>query len=717
MRSGLSFLLLYGVLALTPATGQTPEPHYVDSAVCATCHPKQAASYRLTGMGRSFSPVTRIEDFTRGLPYYHAPSATYYSIAERNGEYFETQYQNGLDGKPADFSEKRIDYVLGSGNHARTYLSRTPRNALIELPLAWYAEKGGYWALNPGYDTPDQDGFTRHITADCMFCHNAVPGSWQPAGDDPAWPASLPAGIDCQRCHGPGSAHIERSGRGGIVNPAKLPRERAMEVCLQCHLETTSSSLPNAIRRFERGPFSFRPGEPLLAFRLDFDRPGDRFEIAGAGYQLDQSACMRQSQGKLSCTTCHDPHDAQHGSTAAARYNTICRNCHAAKISTSAPHTVSADCVSCHMPKRRTDDAVHVVMTDHRIARRYPANLLTDIPESRHTYAGEVLPYRAANAKPGDELYFAMAQVIDGSNRQAGIPRLTAAIAKFQPPAGSYYSTLADAHRDSGDCQKAIPLYEDALRRTRSSSVTLNLARCLTATGDYAKAEAALRPFPDDPKLLSQLGLVLSKQGKSSDAIAALTKATTLDPDLSEAWNDLGEIYREQRDPARAEAALRSALTARPNSADIHNNLADLLAATNRFDEAKFHFEAALHLRPADALFHHHYALALARTRRFPEAQAQLEQSIAAKSDDADVHHALGLVFESEGDRERAIAEYTTAVQLRPAFPLANLSLGFALIRSGRQAEAIPYLEQARDNSQGPIRDQAQRLIDQIRRP
>ena len=27
------------------------------------------------------------------------------------------------------------------------------------------------------------------------------------------------------------------------------------------------------------------------------------------------------------------------------------------------------DCVACHMPKTRTDDAVHIVITDHRIQR------------------------------------------------------------------------------------------------------------------------------------------------------------------------------------------------------------------------------------------------------------------------------------------------------------------------------------------------------------
>ena len=111
---------------------------YVDPALCASCHTKQAATYRLTGMGRSFfrpNPSNRIEDFSRGLPYYHEPSATYYNMVVRDGSYYQSQYQIGFDGKPTNTVEKQIDYVIGSGNHARTYLSRTPRNTLIEMPL------------------------------------------------------------------------------------------------------------------------------------------------------------------------------------------------------------------------------------------------------------------------------------------------------------------------------------------------------------------------------------------------------------------------------------------------------------------------------------------------------------------------------------------------------------------------------------------------------
>ena len=48
----------------------------------------------------------------------------------------------------------------------------------------------------------------------------------------------------------------------------KLNPQRSMEVCLQCHLETSSEKLPHAVVRLERAPFSFRPGEPLAPGKI-----------------------------------------------------------------------------------------------------------------------------------------------------------------------------------------------------------------------------------------------------------------------------------------------------------------------------------------------------------------------------------------------------------------------------------------------------------------
>src|SRR5258708_21218016 len=87
---------------------------------------------------------------------------------------------------------------------------------------------------------------------------------------------------------------------------------------MQCHLETTSAELPAMLRCFDRQPYSFRPGEPLPAYLIHFDHaPGagreEKFEIVGQAYRLRQSKCFRNSQGRLICISCHDPHMAPRG--------------------------------------------------------------------------------------------------------------------------------------------------------------------------------------------------------------------------------------------------------------------------------------------------------------------------------------------------------------------------------------------------------------------
>ena len=147
----------------------------------------------------------------------------------------------------------QIDFVLGSGNHVRSYLHRTPAGQLIQLPVAWYAERGGFWAMNPGYDRPDHMDFRRRIDRECFFCHNAYPDAQDGGERELVLSGAIPEGIDCQRCHGPGRAHAEQPRRNSILNPARLSRERQLEVCFQCHLESTSRSLPYSIRRYGRG--------------------------------------------------------------------------------------------------------------------------------------------------------------------------------------------------------------------------------------------------------------------------------------------------------------------------------------------------------------------------------------------------------------------------------------------------------------------------------
>jgi hypothetical protein len=63
---------------------------------------------------------------------------------------------------------------------------------------------------------------------------------------------------------------------------------------------------------------------------------------------LNESACFRKSQGKLRCTTCHDPHEAAERRPAAF-YNSRCHACHNESLRPPAI-ACTTNCVDCHMP-------------------------------------------------------------------------------------------------------------------------------------------------------------------------------------------------------------------------------------------------------------------------------------------------------------------------------------------------------------------------------
>ena len=142
------------------------------------------------------------------------------------------------------------------------------------------------------------------------------------------------------------------------------------------------------------------------------------------------------------------------------------------KLVASNRHTASQDCTGCHMPKRRTDDVVHVVMTDHYIQRRKPGrNLLAPLAEKMETdnnsYRGRVDLYYPPSLQAGAQqaLYIAVAQVRQNANLADGTSQLEAAIQKYHPAEAEFYFELAEAWRKSGKPDKAIDTFEQTLRR------------------------------------------------------------------------------------------------------------------------------------------------------------------------------------------------------------------------------------------------------------
>jgi len=638
----------------------------------------------------SASQALSLADFKINNRVYHEASDRHYTMVERGGKFYQRRHQIGFDRKETNALELETDYAIGSGHHARTFLHRNADGQLVQLPVSWYAERGGHWAMSPGYDRPAHLDFRRRIDAGCMSCHNGYPRTAvEDDGTGPKFAEPLPEGIDCQRCHGPGQAHIDavkagdlEAARRVVVNPAKLDRDRQLETCMQCHLEPTSSPLPFQIRRYEHQPFSYTPGQALDEYFIYFDHaPGsgrdDKFEIAGGAYRLRKSACFQRSE--MTCVTCHNPHDIPRGAAAVQKNVSVCQSCHEAVHRSGVPQVQGvrpgATCLDCHMPKRRTEDAVHVVMTDHYIQRRRPAgDLRAPRRESENldqgTYRGEVVLYYPPTLAPTgeNELYLALAQVQHGSNLAAGIPRLEQAIAKHNPQRAEFYYELARAYAKTSSHDNAIRWSEEALRRDANFTPALKeLAAAAMTTGRLTLAAQALENAvarrDADSAASADLGNVYVQLDRIDDAQKTLQHALTLDPHLPRAHNAMGLAALKRGQPSVAETHFRAAIRNQPDLSEAHNNLGNLLAGRQAYREAAYHFEQAINSDANYAQAHHSLGMVLGLTRSYPRAITHLQAAIRLAPRLAQPHLDLGDVLASMGRLHEAAREYELAIQ------------------------------------------------------
>jgi len=217
----INFLVL--ILALSiPALGQTPakKDGYVGSESCAHCHSPIYESYKRTAMARASGPAT--EALAPG-EFTHKPSGVHYRIYSEGGNAwlsFERPGDSSVRGK------KQLLYYIGSGRRGRSYLFETD-GFLFESPVNWYTD-AHMWDMTPGYQAAREMPLNLPAYTGCLHCH--VSGMQSPiegTSNHYPKPAFTRNGIDCERCHGPGAAHVNG---GAIVNPAKLPPARRDEV-------------------------------------------------------------------------------------------------------------------------------------------------------------------------------------------------------------------------------------------------------------------------------------------------------------------------------------------------------------------------------------------------------------------------------------------------------------------------------------------------------
>jgi hypothetical protein len=365
---------------------------YVGMQQCRACHANIYNSFTETGMGKSFdlaTPQKSSADFTKHHVVYDKFKNLYYHPYWKNNSMYILEYR--LDGKDTIYKRtEKVDYIIGSGQHTNSHLMNV-NGYIYQLPLTWYAQLQK-WDLPPGFENGSNSRFSRTIEFECMSCHNAFPSVTDFTANKFV---NIPNGIDCERCHGPGEAHLKDKIAGNlvdtaheidytIVNPKKLPWERQIDVCQRCHLQG------NSVLKEGKTFKDFKPGMVLSDFwevyMPKYKGQNDEFIMASHAQRLQLSKCFTESnkQNKtasknfetlnLTCITCHNPHVSVK-KTGTQIFNNACIKCHSSNTQTVCAETEKNrmvkqnDCSSCHMPRSGTIDIPHVSVHDHWIKK------------------------------------------------------------------------------------------------------------------------------------------------------------------------------------------------------------------------------------------------------------------------------------------------------------------------------------------------------------
>jgi hypothetical protein len=563
---------------------------YTGSAVCAECHAEIAEKYDRHPMGRSMAAVddaAPIEDYA--LASFQPPGPRRYRV-ERAADGIR-HHETLLDdqGETVYDQSVPIAYVLGSGQHGRSYLIERD-GLLTQSPLGWYSQRQ-CWDLSPGYRPQSHARFERRVSDSCLYCHagrvayaseTVIPANSKSSGgarvssERYARPAFAEARIGCERCHGPGEAHVERQRRmraegrdDTIVNPARLDASRREAVCNQCHLQGLMT-----VTRYGRDFFDFRPGQHLDDALLVFVH-GDRVDESRRTRPVSQveqmraSRCFQESGGRMGCVSCHDPHEHRTGAKGAAHYQASCLKCHQDRgCSLPEAERVAAPagnaCVACHMPALDVQAVAHTSLIDHRILRNPKADRAsvrggTPTPDELVLFdnAADRLPRREVERATG----IAMVEIATRTGQPiwaARAERLIVPAELADAPMQAVLDAIGDdvyalealgsAYEQTERVAAALAAWRHALRfAPRSESLRLKIAMSLHDGQDWEAATEAFSQLIDvNPHVATYHGRyshALGNLRRLEEAIAPARRALELDPTLTHIHEWLADLY------------------------------------------------------------------------------------------------------------------------------------------------------------------------------
>jgi DmsE family decaheme c-type cytochrome len=204
-------------------------------------------------------------------------------------------------------------------------------------------------------------------------------------------PRSPAATLGCESCHGPGQAHVDDDAKGNIAKFSQMKPEDANARCLTCHNRGDHAGWEGSTHESRNlactschsvhSPQSFK-GQLKKSTEKETCATCHRAQVIKTERAFNH---MPVREGKMSCSSCHNPHGSINNVKALRAGSSVaesCISCHAEMrgpmLWEHAP--VRENCATCHDPHGSSNDRMLVArmpMLCQRchIATRHPATI------------------------------------------------------------------------------------------------------------------------------------------------------------------------------------------------------------------------------------------------------------------------------------------------------------------------------------------------------
>ena len=159
--------------------------------------------------------------------------------------------------------------------------------------------------------------------------------------------------------------------------------------------------------------------------------------------------------------------------------------------------------------------------------------------------------------------------------------------------------------------------------------------------------------------------------------------------------SNLGTLYLQQGDLQKGIAMIESSLALYADQPHAHNSLGNAMAALGDFEKALPHFEKALQLHPEMVEAIASQANALNRLGRLDEAQQSVDRALTLSGDRPEYHLLKATILLSMTSLEEALSSLNDTLALNPHWVEAYIEQGRAYFLLEREAEALQSYDKA----------------------